>query len=581
MKVTKNENQVTLKYVLSQLPSSQHRAGLAGLVLMIWWLAKRSEFKHLANAKLEVADLDADTVSIQFNLAGLTALMKAHFSATFEEREWEQKRANSKQKFKIIKRKVGSPDTGRSKETTFYIYTDIVPQGDLVRSFEPTNSKNLVWTKLWQEVTWTVLRPRDKQRLPFKAMANGTEPSEIEKIWNLLQDKPDSTRWLDSATQVRRPPPSKVPLSSTYMLGAQAKNNEGVPFTDLARNRFLLNFWSYVAWTYLPLKINAKGEPKLHGYAIAIPDVRNLTALCQHFPSLLRQRDTQEIWKKPRSAIVRNLEEAGLDFFGSIHTYLSQLKLELNIDKLLFSVDVFHIVRPLDKPQSKPQILSIRRFSPNTSAIVEFVRLQDQLYSSLFRQQYWQNLIRDRPRIEGFSALIRNSPTSETIKNDWFCRDFQTVFSQKNNAMEQVEIEVLTSEKTEKPDPTNNSESDKPQEISIESLLLRLLKTYTRHQLEHRSGLKWDKNWNHLKTEELKKIAAYTNYKKKRQQIVVDLHHDFCRPRQVHEFLAYFAAKFTDTYQYITTEEYLLLAQLIQTQPEQIRILCLLALPVL
>jgi CRISPR-associated protein Cas6 len=80
---------------------------------------------------------------------------------------------------------------------------------------------------------------------------------------------------------------------------------------------------------------------------------------------------------------------------------------------------------------------------------------------------------------------------------------------------------------------------------------------------------------------ELKEIAAYQDYKKKRQQIIVDLHHDLCRPRQVHEFLAYFAAKFTDVYQYITTEEYLLLAKLIQTEPEQIRILCLLALPVL
>ena len=174
MKVMENENQVTLRYVLSQLPSSQHRAGLAGLILMIWWLQKQPEFKHSANAKLEVADLDVDTVSIQFNLAGLTALMKAHFSAAFEEREREQKRANSKQKFQMIERQVRNCDPGKSKKTTFYIYTDIVPQGDLIRSFEPPNSKNLAWTKLWQELTWAVLRPRDKQRLPFKAMANGT-----------------------------------------------------------------------------------------------------------------------------------------------------------------------------------------------------------------------------------------------------------------------------------------------------------------------------------------------------------------------------------------------------------------------
>ena len=565
MKVTKSKNLVTLKYTLSQLPSSQHRAGLAGLVLIIHWLQKRSEFKNLANAKLKVTDLDADTVTVQFNLAGFAALMKTHFSAAFEERERSKKRANSKQKFKTIKRKVCNPDTGKTKETTFYIYTDIVPQGDLVRSFEPANSQNLVWTRLWQEVTWAVLRPRDKQRLPFKAMANDTEPSEIEKIWNLLQDKPDS----------------KVPLSSTYMLGTQAKNNEGVAFTDLARNRFLLNFWSYVARIYLPIKVDMKGKVKLNGYAIAIPDVRHVAAFCEHFPAILQQRKTEELWGKPRSAIVRNLEETGLDSLGSIHTYLSQIKSELNIDKLLFGIDVFHIFRAQDKPQSKPQILSIKRYLPHRNAISKFTQLRDKLYSPLFRQQYWQNLTRDHPRIEGFYTLLRDSPTAETLKNSWFCQDFRTVFSPNNNAMKQKETEVVTSEKTKKPDSTDNSESNQPREISIESLLLRLLKTYTRHQLERRFKLKWDDNWNNLKTKELKKIAVYQNYKKKRQQIIVDLHHDLCRPRQVHEFLAYFAAKFTDVYQYITTEEYLLLAQLIQTQPEQIRILCLLALPVL
>ena len=532
---------------------------------MIEWLKKRLEFENLVGAELKLTNLDADTVTIQFNLAGFTALMKAHFSAAFEEREREKKRANSKQEVKTIKRKVLNPDTGKSKLTTFYIYTDIVPQGDLVRSFEPANSQNLVWTKLWQEATWAVLRPRDKQRLPFKAMANDTEPSEIEKIWNFLRDKPDS----------------KVPLSSTYMLGAQTKNNEGVPFTNLAKNRFLLNFWSYVAQIYLPLRIDAKDKPKLNGYAIAIPDVRHLAAFCEHFPTILQQRRTEELWGKPRSAIVRNLEETGLYSFGSIHTYLSQIKSESSIDRLLFGIDVFHIFRLQDKPQSKPQMLSIKRYLPHSNAIFEFTQLQGKLYSPLFRQQYWQNLTRDRPRIEGFYALLRDSPTADTLKNSWFCRDFQTVFSPNNNAMEQKEIEVTTSEKIDKSRTTDNSKSNQLKEISIESLLLRLLKTYTRHQLERRFKVKWDESWNNLKTKELKEIAAYQAYKKKRQQIIVDLHHDLCRPRQVHEFLTYFAAKFTDVYQYITTEEYLLLAKLVQTEPEQIRVLCLLALPVL
>ena len=563
MTVAQNKNLVTLRYTLSQLPSSQNRAGLAGLVLKILWLQEQPEFKSLVDPELRVTDLDTDKVTLQFNLEGFTALMKSHFSAAFEERERQNKRTNSKQKYRTIKRKVRDRKTNKTKLTTFYVYTDIVPQGDLVRSFEPANSQNLVWTKLWQEATWAVLRPRDKQRLPFQAMVKGEVPSEIEKIWNLLQDKPDS----------------KVPLSSTYMLGAQAENNEGVPFTDLATNRFLLNFWSYVARIYLPLKTNAKGEPKLHGYAIAIPDVRNLTAFCQHFPSILRQRDTKELWEKPRSAVVRNLSEVGLDSLGSVHTYISQLKAKLNVDELLFGVDVFHIVRPQDKPQSKSQTLSIRRYLPNPNAIAEFTQLRDKLYNPLFRKQYWQNLICDRPRIEGFYNILRDLPAAETIKNNSFCRDFRTVFSPQSNPMEPEEIDKITSEDTKKPDET--SQETETKEISIESLLLRLLQTYARHQLERRFKLKWDENWNKQNKEELKQNKVYQNYKEKRKQIIVDLHHDFRRPRQAHEFLAYFAAKFTDVYQYITTEEYLLLAQLIQTQPEQIRILCLLALPVL
>jgi CRISPR-associated protein Cmx8 len=86
MTVTENKNLLTLKYVLTQLPSSQHRAGIAGLILLTWWLQKQPEFKSLINAELEVTDLDTDTVTVKFNLAGFTALMKSHFSAAFEVR---------------------------------------------------------------------------------------------------------------------------------------------------------------------------------------------------------------------------------------------------------------------------------------------------------------------------------------------------------------------------------------------------------------------------------------------------------------------------------------------------------------
>ena len=59
------------------------------------------------------------------------------------------------------------------------------------------------------------------------------------------------------------------------------------------------------------------------------------------------------------------------------------------------------------------------------------------------------------------------------------------------------------------------------------------------------------------------------------------LHIDFRHHRRPNEFLAYFATKFTRVYQYLSTQEYLFLAEQIQSQPERIQILCLLALPAL
>ena len=421
MKVMQNLDLVTLEYRSSQLPSSQHRAGLAGLILKIQWLQEQAEFKRSIDAVCKIIDLDACKVTIQFNLAGLTALLKSHYSASFEDRESKKIRTKGTQEFRTVQREIYNADTDKIELTTFYIYQDLVPQGSLVQSFEPPANNNLIWTKLWREATWTVLRPRDKQRLPFKAMVGGTAPPEIEKIWKLLRDRPDVT----------------VPLSSTHMLGVQAKNNEGVSISDRARFYFLLSFWSYVAQIYLPIQVDFKDKVKLNGYAIAIPDVRNLATFCQHFPAILRQRNTKEQWGRPHSAIVRHPIEAGLKLMGSMHIYLCRLIPDIDLSDLLFGVDVFHLVRKKDEPQ----IVSIQRYLPNRDAIEEFTQLENNIFEPIFRLQYWQNLIHNRPRIHGFESFLRDLPTAKTIRNEWFCRDFRTVFHPKCNDMAIEEVD--------------------------------------------------------------------------------------------------------------------------------------------
>ena len=79
--------------------------------------------------------------------------------------------------------------------------------------------------------------------------------------------------------------------------------------------------------------------------AIAILDVRNLSLFCQHFPSILQQRSTKIKWGKPEEAIVRDPIEAGLMILSSIQTYLSANTDGIDINNLLFGVDLFHLFR--------------------------------------------------------------------------------------------------------------------------------------------------------------------------------------------------------------------------------------------
>jgi CRISPR-associated protein Cmx8 len=556
MSKTQTPDLVTLEYQIAELPSSQHRAGLAGLILKIQWLQQQQEFIDTVETIFKIINLDADKVTLQFNLTGLTLLLRSHYSANFEDRERTNVRTQGHQNHTTIQREIYNSETDRTELATFYVYQDIVPQGYLVQSFDPTANSSQIWTKLWQEATWGILRPRSNQRLPFKAMVSGTDPPEIEKIWNLLRDRPDEI----------------VSLSSTYMLGVQSKNNEGIMFDDRARCYFLLNFWSYIVQIYIPIQVDTKDKVKFHGYAIAIPDVRNLASFCEYFPSIQQQRSNKIKMGKPDGAIVRHPIEASLVFLRSIHTYLGANTDDTDIDDLLFCVDVFHIFRKKDEPQ----ILSIQRYPPDVNKIEEFAQLEHKIFDPTFRLQYWENLVHDRPRITGFDKLLWDLPSAKTISNKWFCRDFRTLFSLKYNLMEP---EIIDVDKTN--DLPESTETSVPQETSLENLVLRLLKTYTRHKLKEQFGIEWNKDWDRDKSEIWRQDAKYQAYTEKRKLVVRDLHNDFRRHRHPNEFLAYFANKFTGIYQYLSTKEYLLLAEQIQSQPERVQILCLLALPVL
>jgi len=81
---------LTLEYNLTELPSSQHRAGLAGLVLMIRWLKNEPDKTGVC----EITQIDGTNATLEIDQEGLQFLFDKVYAASKEEVGREAKLKN-------------------------------------------------------------------------------------------------------------------------------------------------------------------------------------------------------------------------------------------------------------------------------------------------------------------------------------------------------------------------------------------------------------------------------------------------------------------------------------------------------
>ena len=91
---------LTLEYNLAELPSSQHRAGLAGLVLMLRWLEKEPDKKGIC----KVVNIDETSAKFEFDQEGFRYLFDKVVSKEIETD-------------KIRKNKSGRSDAAQTRNT--------------------------------------------------------------------------------------------------------------------------------------------------------------------------------------------------------------------------------------------------------------------------------------------------------------------------------------------------------------------------------------------------------------------------------------------------------------------------------
>jgi CRISPR-associated protein Cmx8 len=531
---------LTLDYHLAELPSSQHRAGLAGLLLVVQWLERQPAFKEEVEngAICKVTRLDDKGATLEINQAGLAVLFNEIYDASTEEQERPQPLKNKQKEVIPPLREEERQETdakGKQKTKKVYIYPIVVPRGSFLADpsyDQSSDGKNGRWVKLWRDMVWSILRGVPATRKPFEVRAEGGTAEDTKAIWS----------------QLLQPNEFTVDLPSTYFLGAQANNAENIPFKDRARFQFLLHFWLFAAQIYVPAVVNNEGKRDFVGYAIAIPDIACLQWFCEELPGILSNRSPELSGYRPRDCIVDLAVESALDMMKRLRDRLTQTTGEQSTSSTVFGIDVIHT----EKQGNNVRLLSMTRLKPEDSMIDEYTQIRQNFWSPLFRRQCLLNLVNNSPWYSGFDALLCTLPYEQSIENDYFRRDVRK------------KIEALTEAEEQKQMNESEINSD------IAPIIFRLVETYVKGKLNRKYQLRW----RDIKGDPGKE----KDYQEKKEKIVKSAFLDIRSRTEPMDFINYFVSSLCSVPQDMKFEGFAVLTQELYGDPDKVRTLTLLAL---
>ncbi|ROI01697.1 type I-MYXAN CRISPR-associated protein Cmx8 (plasmid) [Microcystis aeruginosa FACHB-524] len=530
---------LNLDYQLAELPSSQHRAGLAGLVLIIRWLEGQREFTEKVEngAICKLTRLDDKGATLELNQTGLEYLFDEIYDASLEEQERNQllkKRTKEViQPLREEEKEETDPKTNKTKTKKVYIYPVVVPKGSFLSdpSYDKSSDgKNGLWIKLWRDMVWSILRGVPATRKPFEARAEGQYNDDAIKVWQ----------------QLIQPEEFTVDLPSTYFLGAQANNAENIPFKDRARLQFLLHFWLFAAQIYVPEVIDNEGKRNFAGYAIAIPDIFKLKRFCERLSRLLSERSIEKSGYLPRDCIVDLAIESALDIMMRLTERLTQSTGEQKTASTVLGIDVIHT----EKQGNNIRILGASRLNPENLMINEYIRIRNQYWSPLFRKQRLLNLVNHSPWYSGFDSLLCTIPYKQITENEYFKHDVREALNNEESAMtEQTETKM---------------------EPNIEELVFELVKNYVKRKFYSKYELTWSNVKGNPKEEK--------EYNEKKEKIAKSAFLDVRSRTEKMDFINYFVSSLCSVPQHMKSEDYVSLTKALYEDTERIRTLTLLAL---
>ena len=412
-----DEKSISITYDLPTLPSAQHKAGLAGLLLLVESM-KRRRMGPLP----EITGLSPLGCTIAFTNENLQLILDELYDAeNFEvivKSKWKGKEPLRVKEIEIV-----NEETGEVKREPRYVYETPAPKLAFLEALGISGGRE-GWLKLRRDALWGTLRsiPKTREGYLDRIAGQSASRSGLSKIWPELVKQRDAIKKGSLRT---------VEVPSNLMIGAQAHSAEKVKFTGPADQTLLLHFWQVSSLVYVPQIIDRDGKAQLdNSYIFAIPEVAHLTDFGEDFLYVLGELGTELTGYRPAGAVVSIPEEGGLDYMSLL---LERVLKKVEQTAFFDSVSAIEVLH-LKKKGNNVAMLSSHRLEPDDDMLRDFEYIRRTYKSPLFRAHRIRNLVAGQPWFAGFADLAAITPAKLLMNHSgapWVARQLSRDASKK------------------------------------------------------------------------------------------------------------------------------------------------------
>jgi CRISPR-associated protein Cmx8 len=374
---------ITFMYDVYTLPTAQHRAGLAGLLILCQLLVNQ-------DVPLPVIDShEPGKYCITWTRESLSAVLNYYYEA-----RWEAAQKKSKSSENVT--------TSRRPKPAMPFFGDM-PE---------------VWRKLWLDALLSVIK-HPLSLGPYQKRANG----QAIEDWQPLVKKVGQTE----------------DLNGSLFIGAMAANAEQVPFKGKTEEKFLLQFWPMVMGVYQPEIMDNKGQSKYQGYLIVIPDVIDMEMFAFGFQEFIQQLRSDAVGYRPKDSIISLPQEGGLAYLSGIAS--TQARHSGVYRASVAGVEVYH----LQKLGKNVHLLARERLEVKEQVVTAYQEIRQSIRNPIMKRQCILNLLAGKPWYAGFDRVFATHPqelflpNSKDEKARLLAKQFARDVSQKWSKIKQLE----------------------------------------------------------------------------------------------------------------------------------------------